>query len=473
MSEEPVRRALTALDTAPETSWRDVRSVLRRRRRARTGIATGVIVVTAAAFVVVPRLGDSGSGPAPPLAPLAGGVEQGAHLGSAVELVSKTAPLATADPSAVASVASAEQDFTTALLKQVATNATDNVSVSPASLALALAMLQNGAHGRTQTEIASTLHTPSLDPAAVDEGWAGLVSSWTRAAKDAGIEFSSANSLWQQRGLALRKEFMAALARYYASGVWQVDFARHMGDALSAMNEWTSQHTHGKITKLFDALDSSTLLVLANAVYFHAAWQTPFDPSRSDPGQFVGPDGTRATVTFMSGDRPVSSASTSAYRAAQLPYRGGRFAALAIMPLRGSLSDFVAGLDGGTLAGIASSLTAQSTVKLPRFTTTSTTDLKPVLPAMGMPTAFSDGADFSAMSTTPMKIGQAIQRVFLKVGEKGTEAAAVTGIAMVPTSGYLPAEQITFDHPFLFLIRDTKTGAVLFASAVNKPEQAQ
>lgn len=471
MTDDRVRQALASLDAAPpSSSWRDVRSVVRRRRRVR-GVAAGVVVIAAAAVVVVPRLGGTDGGAAPPPTPLAAGIEPGAHLGSAVELVSKTAPLSNADPSAVSSVATAEQDFTAALLQHVATG-TDNVSVSPASLAIALAMLQNGARRSTRTEILAAMQSSGISPTRLDEGWAGLTAQWSTAAKSAGIDFSSANSLWQQRGLPLRKEFMAALARYYASGVWQVDFAHHMGDALAAMNQWTSQHTNGKIAKLFDQLDPSTLLVLANAVYFHASWLTPFDASQSKPAPFVAADGSRSTATFMTTPGPVSAARTNDFEAAQLPYAGGRFAALAVMPTHGSLAGFIGALDAAGLSKVASSLTSPMQVQLPRFTTTSETNLSSVLPAMGMRTAFTDNADFSALSPTSMKVGDAIQRVYLKVGEKGTEAAAATGIGMVPTMALNGFQGITFDHPFLFLIRDTKTGAVLFASAVNRPDAA-
>lgn len=469
MSEDRVDRALAALERGPRSSWRDVRGVLRRRRRIRVGIAGGVAVAAGvAAAIVVPQLGSSGDGAAR-TPPLAAGVTAGDRIGSAVELVAKTSPLSSADPSAVSSVAGSEQDFTAALLQQIATG-TDNVSVSPASLAIALSMLQNGARGNTQSEILSALRASGIPAGELDHGWAGLTAQWASAAKSAGISFSSANSLWQQRGLTLRKEFLAALARYYASGVWQVDFAHHMPDALSALDRWTSEHTNGKIPKLFDSLDPQTLLVLANAVYFRAAWQTPFDASQTKPGPFSA-GSAQTTAQFMTAPGKLPTAATADYQAAELPYRGGRFAALAIMPRHGSLADFVAHLDGPQLSTIAGSLTDESLVKLPRFTTASLTDLVPVLQAMGMRQAFTDAADFSALSPTALEVGQAIQRVYLKVAEKGTEAAAATGIGMIPQVR-LMFDGIVFDHPFLFLIRDTKTGAVLFASAINRPDPA-
>jgi serpin B len=155
-----------------------------------------------------------------------------------------------------------------------------------------------------------------------------------------------------------------------------------------------------------------------------------------------------------------------------LPYKGGRFAALVVMPTSGSLSSFTASLTGAKLDSIASSLTTGSAVKLPRFSTTTTTDLVPVLKSLGVRTALSDSADFSGLSPTPLALGDAIQRVYLKVGEKGTEAAAVTGLGMIATSGRIASGDIRFDNPFLFLIRDTTTGAILFASKVVDPSSS-
>ncbi len=216
---------------------------------------------------------------------------------------------------------------------------------------------------------------------------------------------------------------------------------------MNAINAWTKQQTHGKITKLFDRLDPSTVLVLANAIYFHAAWARAFSPDDTVPGLFTTASGEQVDTKFMTG--PVTDvAQTPDYAAAQIPYRGNRFAALAV----GQLSD------------------TDALVKLPRFTTRSTMDLVPTLKALGMGAAF-DGADLSGLTPSRgLSVDQVVQRVYLGVGEKGTTAAAVTGISVIPlstTGGGQP--EIVFDHPFLFLVRDTTTGAILFASEINDP----
>src|SRR5262249_52271109 len=149
-------------------------------------------------------------------------------------------------------------------------------------------------------------------------------------------------------------------------------------------------------------------------------------------------------------------------------YRGGRFAALAVMPTHGSLAEFVSSVTPEAIGSIASAVHPAASVSLPRFETSSKIDLKPVLQSLGMVTPFAPSADFSRLSPVATMVDQAIQRVYLGVGEYGTTAAAVTGTSFIPTSGHAgPA--VVLDHPFVFLVRDTKTGAILFASEIEDP----
>jgi serpin B len=350
------------------------------------------------------------------------------------------------------------------------TRAAANVTVSPLSLAVALAMLESGARGRTLTEIAGALGTSSLSPIDQDQGWATVMDTLTRESQADGISLESANSLWLQRRLRMQPTFMSNLARYFSTGVWQVDFAQNLAAAESAINRWVATHTSGRITHLFGPgdLDPTTLLVLANAVYFHASWQSPFDPALSAGGPFYPPSAPTAQVIFMQG-QVAKAAVTSRYQVVQLPYAGGHYQAVVVMPTNQSLPAFVKDLNAGQLDQIISTADRPAEVRLPRFTTQSYLNLNQTLAAMGMPTAFSNGADFSGMSTTPLQVDSVVQRDYLKVAEKGTEAAAATGIVMGTSAGLLVNPIITFDHPFLFLVRDVSTGVLLFASLIQNP----
>lgn len=366
-------------------------------------------------------------------------------------------------------LARAERDLAVALLHRLA-GAGGNVSVSPASLGLALAMLENGAVGATRSEIAAASQASGLSAEQQNAGWLALTRSWAAATRDGSVTLSSANSLWVQRGFPLAKQFMTDLAGYYDTGVWQADFGKG-STASDAINRWTSEQTRGRITKLFDHLDPETVLVLANAIYFKAAWATPFDAGRTTPGPFIRADGSTVPARFLTDDETTRPAAiTPDYSAVQLPYRGGRFAALAVMPTKQSLPEFVGGLTTARLDAIVAALHPDAVdLALPKFTTTSKLDLKPVLQALGMRQAFTDSADLTDLSTRPTKVDQVVQRVYLAVAEKGTEAAAATGISAVPTSARPAGANVRFDHPFLFLIRDTVTGAILFATQVVDP----
>jgi serpin B len=171
----------------------------------------------------------------------------------------------------------------------------------------------------------------------------------------------------------------------------------------------------------------------------------------------------------MNSQSTFPAAVTSDYSAVALPYRGNRFSALAIMPNDGSLAQFTSALTADRLAAIVGNLNSTSVdLSMPKFETSSTIDLGPILEQMGVRDAFSDHADLSGIGPN-LTVSQVIQRTYLKVAEKGTEAAAATGVGITSTA--IPAGRITIDldHPFLFLIRDNVTGAVLFAAQIQNP----
>jgi len=443
----------------------------RRRRRLIGGTAVGAAVATAIALVVVIPGETSHPGVHVPA-----GLHVASRAGVAVQLVANDhAITAPSNATAADAVAQAEQAFTFALLRQTNTSAKhDNVVLSPSSLAIALSMLQTGALGETRQGIAKTLQTTGLTTAQQNAGWAALTVDLVAAGRKAGLTLESANSLWLQQNLPMQQPFMDAMARYFKSGVWQVDFARNLPGAVKAINAWVTDKTHDKITKLFadGDIDASTVLVLANAVYFKAAWQTQFDPKLTKDGDFHLAGGGTATVPFMatsSEGLKLPSAVTPGYDAVQLPYTGGRFAALAIMPKGQDLTQFVDGLTPARLRQITSSALSDQhpvALRMPRFTAEQYTKLNDTVAAMGMQQAFSAAADFSAMSPGGLTVQSVVQRDYLSVDEKGTEAAAVSGISMNMSA--LP--WISLDHPFLFLIRDTQTGTIMFAAQIQHPQ---
>jgi serpin B len=335
-------------------------------------------------------------------------------------------------------------------------------------------MLELGARGATETQIAHTLGTSALTPEQQAAGWSALSAELAAASASGAIALQSANSLWLQKGLAMDPSFMSDLSRYFASGVWQVDFAADPAGAVSALNAWVAQKTHGHITSLFDpgAITNQTALILANAVYFKAAWQQPFSRTTVS-GSFHLSDGTTVSVPFMhtpaNGPIQVPVSTASGMDVVQLPYKGGRMAAMVIMPTSGSLSDLTGALTPAGLDRVVAGMKpAALDLTMPTLSLSDTHELIPTLKNLGMQDAFDTNADLSGMGPTPLVVTDVVQKATLDVTPWGTEATAATGISE-GVSASLASVTLTVDHPFLFLIRDTVTGTILFEAQVDNP----
>ena len=441
-----------------------------RRLRRRGGVVGAALVVVVLLATLVPIGFGGRANPNDTL-------HVAARSGSAIELVSDTGTAGPASASTPSNaVARSEQQFSLSLLKQISASGSrsSNIVVSPLSLATALAMLELGAKGSTEAQIAHALGTSELTAEQQAAGWSALSAELTAAGTSAGIALQSANSLWLQKGLAMDPAFMSDLSRYFASGVWQVDFASDPSAAVAALNAWVARETHGHITSLFapGAITKQTALVLANAVYFKAAWEQPFTAATVTE-TFHLSAGTTASVPFMHtpprGPLDVPVSTSSGLDAVQLPYVGGRMAALVIMPTSESLSDLTSSLTATGLTQIVSGMKPTSLdLAMPTLSLGDSHELIPTLQNLGIRDPFVGSADLSGISQTPLVVTDVVQKATLDVTPWGTEATAATGIG-VGTSARPESITLTIDHPFLFLIRDTHTGAILFEAQVENP----
>ncbi len=453
---------------------------LANHRLRRRGIAIGAALVGLAAvallLALLPTQTDS---PRPARHPaVARDLHVAGKFGTAeLMTVLTSGPVPTKSNVSATAVADAEQRFTVTLLRQLAPSGTSstNLVISPSSAALVLAMLELGAKGQTEQQIARVLGTSSLGSRTQASDWQALDAELTATAAKNGIAVDSANSLWQQKGTQLGQNFMSDLQRFFASGVWQVDFRHNPSTATKDINEWVTQETQGHIPVLFGptTLDSTTALVLANAVYFKAHWQQPF-PQKATTETFTVPSGATVHVPFMqtasSTPLKVLASTTPSAATVQLPYQGGQLSALAIMPKSSSLSHFVQQLTPITLADVISGLHMNTVdLAMPTLTLTDGNDLGSALEQLGMSDAFSTQADFSAISPQALKVQSVQQKATLQVTPSGTQASAATGVALEPFSLEVSDLTIRLDHPFLFLVRDDVSGAILFSAEVNKP----
>lgn len=349
--------------------------------------------------------------------------------------------------------------------------ADDNLVFSPVSISLALAMLYNGAATETATQMATTLHftlpTDRLNAAfdALD-----LALTAPPASGAGSFQLSLANAAWTQNGFPILPAYLDALAENYGAGINTVDFETAPDAARTAINAWVAGKTQNQIPNLFPqgSIDNLTRLVLANAVYFHGDWVTPFDPNSAD-GTFHAAAGD-VSVPMMGGkDANAALWSGTGWKAASLAYQGATASMILVVPDAGTFDTFEQSLTTDGLAAIlVNSQQTFGALSMPRFKFSLATSLNDTLAALGMPDAFSANADFSGIDgMKDLHVQTVVHQADIAVDEKGTTAAAATGIGVGDASAIL--NSLTVDRPFLFFIVHQSTGALLFAGRVVDP----
>jgi serpin B len=381
--------------------------------------------------------------------------------------------LAAALPAADSRIAPAMNAFTTACYQQLIGRG-GNLILSPFNIATALSMALAGARGQTALEIQSVLHLhydPTYDAALGD-----LLANLTKAANTPGNELHTANGLWVQKGFAILPAFENTLAHNYHAPPTPLDFMTNPEAARSQINRWTEEHTKEKIRDLFPAgsLDAQTRLVLTSAIYFYGKWQEPFVTSRTQPAPFTLAAGATTQADFMNQTSHFGYAETPNAQILEMRYAGTGIAFDVLLPktLTG-VAELEKSLTFENLTGWLGDLPTRNVqVSLPKFRAESEFSLRKALSTMGMPTTFTDQADFSGIAPNRgLAISEVVHKAFVDVSEQGTEAAAATGIAMHATAMRMPEQAVVFraDHPFLFLIRDTRSGVVLFIGRLVNP----
>ena len=381
--------------------------------------------------------------------------------------------LAAALPAADSRITPAMNAFTTACYKQL-TGRDANLILSPFNIATALSMALAGARGQTAEEIQTVLHL-RYDPT-YDADLGALLANLTNAGNTGGNELHTANGLWVQKGFAILPAFENTLTNNYHAPLTPLDFMTNPEAARSQINRWTAEHTKEKIRNLLPAgsLDAQTRLVLTSAIYFYGKWQDPFVTSRTQPAPFTLPTGATTQANFMHQTSHFGYTETPAAQVLEMRYAGTGIAFDVLLPktLTG-LPDLEKSATTENLTGWLGGLASRNVqVSLPKFRAESEFSLRQALSAMGMPTTFTGKADFSGIDPNRgLAISEVAHKAFVDVAEQGTEAAAATGITMHATVMRMPEQAVIFraDHPFLFLIRDTRTGVVLFIGRLVNP----
>jgi serine protease inhibitor len=355
-----------------------------------------------------------------------------------------------------------------------------NLFFSPYSISSALAMTYVGARGQTESEMARVLHFGGQTNVHAD--FRVLNDRINNLQHINRIKLLTANSLWYQHDYRFIDTFLKLVQRDYHAEARPVDFAKAPDAAANDINSWVDRKTDGKIQNIVGALDPSTRLVLCNAIYFKGKWETQFNPGDTRPAPFYVSSNETVTVPMMSLKESFKTVQIDAASVGllELPYVGNDLSMVILLPGNAMLP---ADMNPVSLSGLEEKLTPENLrswlaaldsapwerepISVPRFTTTQSFNLSDTLKAMGMPSAFGDTADFSGMDgTKQVYISDVLHKTFVRVDESGTEAAAATTVTMVALAEPQP---FVVDHPFIFLIRDKSSGAILFLGRIVDP----
>ena len=359
-----------------------------------------------------------------------------------------------------------------------------NLFYSPYSISVALAMTYAGARGETERQMADTLHY-RLPQERLHPAFNSLDLDLASRGKNSGFEDSErirlniANAIWGQAGYQFAPDFLDVLALNYGAGMRTVNFVEAPEGSRKAINDWVAESTEDRIRDLIPkkVITEQTRLVLANAIYFNASWLWTFDEELTDDHPFHLLNGDSVDIPMMTQTADFGYVKKEGYLALELPYRAGNMSMLVLLPDEGMFNEFETALDTDLVRQALEEMEyTYLRLKMPKFKVESQFKLNKVLEDMGMPNAFSGiAADFSGMDGHKcgddpgcLVISDVFHKAFVSVDEKGTEAAAATAVAMATSSRPEP-QPVVIDRPFIFLIRDTETDAILFVGRVLDP----
>jgi serpin B len=360
-------------------------------------------------------------------------------------------------------------DFGFRLLSLLVEQDTDkNVFISSFSMAIALAMIYNGAENKTKQALAELLGLKGFDLQQINKANAWLLSIQGRI--DSKVQFAIANSIWVRTGITPSLNFIQQIKDYYAGEVANLDFSRP--DAANAINNWVHDKTHGKIHELVTpSLVDPAILILINAIYFKGSWTKQFDKEKTTEKDFHMIDGSHMPCPMMSQSGEYSYCETNEFQAVSLPYGEGRFSMYIFLPKPAySIAEFQKKLTVPNWQKWMSGFDiAKGETSIPRFKVEYGQDLLEDLKALGGDEIA--GVDFTAMGAGPLLISNVIHKVVVEVNEEGTEAAAAAAVIMFRGMPPTKLFTLTVDRPFFAAIVDNLTSAVLFSGFILDPTQ--
>jgi len=345
----------------------------------------------------------------------------------------------------------------------------DNVFISPYSIAAAVALIYNGAAGKTAAEIEKALHIKTSDLLKYNSQCKAFRTGITKA--DPKITIEIANSLWAKNGMIYKKKFSDFNMQYHNAESLILTTAE-------TVNGWISDKTRGKITKVVEESDVvNSILMLINAIYFKGAWSEEFDKKATTPAKFNAPGG-EIDCKMMCASGNYDYFENEELQAIYLPYGNKKTGMFVFLPAKNvKYEDFIKNLNAGAYKRYLDSFSNQKgRIELPKFKIEYFTALNDQLKDLGIKSAFENDADFKNIFETSKNvlISKVLHKAFVEVNEEGTEAAAVTVIMTREGSSAMMKPEKTFnmivDRPFFFAIAERDTKAILFMGGIKKPE---
>ncbi|MGA2173462.1 MAG: serpin family protein [Verrucomicrobiota bacterium] len=356
-----------------------------------------------------------------------------------------------------------------------------NLFFSPYSISTALAMTYAGARGETETQMSRVLHF-SKGEARLHSSFGELQRQLNDAQKQKGIQLDIANALWAQQGEPFLPAFLKIAKDDYQASVKQADFQTDADAVRREINRWVAQKTRDKIQDILPpgSVDSATALVLANAIYFKGLWGSPFEKAATSIQPFHLSASSHADALLMHRVGDVSYTGNDDFQAVELPYDGYELSMMILLPRQiDALGQLEKQLSPTFLARLDAQMPIQEVeIFLPKFKLESDFKLNDTLAKMGMPDAFIwRKADFSGLNgANDLFISGVFHKAWVEVTEGGTESAAATAVVMTRSTESVakpppppPPPVFRADHPFLFLIRDTRSGSLLFVGRLADP----
>lgn len=368
--------------------------------------------------------------------------------------------------------ASDANNFALEAYKQFAKSDNKNMFFSPISINMAIGITYAGAKGETEKQIASVFNFPE-NTTKFHKSMGTLQENILEKTSE-GVEISLTNQLWADQNYKFRCQYLRKAKKCYKAPVKRLDFYSNLDESRISINNWVEKQTHERIKDLLPegSISKQTKMVITNTIYFKGQWDKQFITEHTQDENFTTISGEQVKTPTMNANTSLRMYQGNSLKLVELPYAGKQFSMLVLLPNEGTpLASIEKELSIKELNHYISSMTESDVrISLPKFKFDASYKLKQTLSEMGMPLAFSNAADFTAMSRKKdLKIDEVFHKAFVEVSEEGTEAAAATAVVIVRKTAIMNNE-FRANRPFIFFIRENESGNILFLGRITNPQ---